>query len=198
MADADTSKVAGEQQETVETVDSLKARLAEMDTTIKALSDESTKHKNLRRQAEKERDELKKAKPTQSSEEDYKSLWQQTTEKLSKTLERTKSSDIRTALSEQLTKSRVASDRFDAAIGLIDRALIEWDEDAGVDPHSVTAAVQKLKAQHAFLFETTVSPTDVKTPGDGGVKNSITRAAFDALSPKEKMEKMKAKVRLTD
>lgn len=197
MADATTESTAnGDSQETVE---SLKARLSEMESTVKSLSDEATKHKSIRRAVEKERDELRtKTKAAPTADEDYKALWQSTNEKLTKVQERAKTADIRSALNEQLTKSKVSSDKLNAAIGLIDRALIEWDEDAGVDTHSVTAAVQKLKSEHGFLFETTVAKTEVKTPGDGGTKNTISRAAFDALSPKDKAEKMRSGVKLTD
>jgi phage-related tail protein len=197
MAEANTeSNVSGEGQETV---DALKARLGEMETTLKSLSDEATKHKNIRRTVEKERDELRaKTKSTDQSTEDYKALWQQTTEKLTKVQERTKTADIRSALTEQLQKSKVASDKFDAALDLVDRSLIEWDEEAGVDRHSVTAAVQKAKSKYGFLFEMTVAATDPKQAGEGGIKNSITRAAFDALTPTEKVAKVKAKVQITD
>jgi len=195
---ADQAPVTGESQETVE---SLKARLAEMEVGFKSLSDEATKNKHLRRQAEKERDELRtKTKVTDKSDEDYKALWQQTTEKLTKVQERAKAADINSALNAQLLKSKVSADKVSAAIGLIDRALLEWDEDAGVDSHSVTAAVQKLKSTYGFLFESTVQAnTDVKTPSDGGTgKNTISRADFEALSPLEKAAKMKSGVKLKD
>jgi chromosome segregation ATPase len=170
-----------------------------METTLKSLSDEATKHKSIRRQVEKERDELRaKTKSVDQSTEDYKALWQETTQKLTKVQERTKTADIRSALTEQLTKSKVASDKFDAALDLVDRSLIEWDEDAGVDSHSVVAAVQKAKSKYGFLFEMTVAPTDPKPASEGGIKNSITRAAFEALSPSEKVAKVKAKVQVTD
>ena len=191
------SNVVGEPQ--AETVEALKARLSEMESTVKSLNDEATKHKSIRRQVEKERDELKaKTKSVDTSTEDYKALWQQTTEKLTKVQERAKTNDVKAALTEQLTKSKVASDKFSAALDLVDRALIEWDEDNGVDSQSVVAAVQKMKSKYGFLFESTVGPTDVKTPGDGGQKNSITRAAFDALSPADKFAKIKQKVVITD
>ena len=189
------SDVTSESQETVE---SLKVRLGEMETTIKALSDESTKHKNIRRTVEKERDEWKAKARTPAQEEDHKALHAETLAKLTKVQERTKASDIRSALTEQLSKSKVASDKFDAALDLVDRALIEWDEDNGVDPHSVVAAVQKAKSKYGFLFESVVSATDVVKPGEGGIKNTISRTAFDALSPKDKAAKIKSGVKVTE
>lgn len=199
MTEEVTKTEQGAGGEPVETVESLKARLAEAETTVSSLTAESTKHKHLRRAAEKERDELKgKVKSSDQSDQDYKALWQQTTEKLTKSLERAKKSDINTALTEQFGKTKVASDRFGAALKLIDTNLIEWDEDGGVDKRSVVAAVQKLKSEHNFLFESTVDRTDVKHAGDAGTKNTITRALFDTLSPKDKMEKVKSKVSIID
>src|SRR5579862_7923400 len=154
--------------EPAETVESLKEKLAELESTVSSLNAEATKNKHLRRAAEKERDELKKNKPADQSDKDYKTLWEQTNEKLSKSLERAKKADINTALAEQFGKTKVAADRFGAALKLIDSNLIEWDEDTGVDSRSVVAAVQKLKSEHGFLFETTVDKTDVKTAGDAG------------------------------
>lgn len=191
-----TSNADGDQQETVE---SLKARLTEMDTTLKSLSDEATKNKNLRRQAEKERDALKVAKTeVNKSDEDYKNLWSQTTEKLTKAVAKAKDADIKSSLADEFGRAKVAGDKVSAALGLIDRTLIEWDEDAGTDAQSVKAAVQKLKSTYGFLFESTVNPTDVVRPGDGGTKTSITRAAFDALSPLDRVAKLKSGVKLTD
>jgi len=192
-----SASVNGDSQETVE---SLKARLAELDSTVASLNSEATKHKALRRQAEKERDEFKtKVKTTDTSEQDYKQLWQQTNDKLSKTLERAKKADINTALSEQFNKSKVSSDKFGAALKLVDHSLIEWNEDEGIDGRSITAAVQKLKSEHGFLFESMVAATDPKTPGDASSKNNtITRTAFEALSPMDKAAKMKSGIKLID
>jgi hypothetical protein len=188
--------VVGEPEETVE---SLKAKLTELETTVTSLNGEAAKHKTLRRAAEKERDVLKtKVKVTDQSDQDYKALWTTTNDKLTKTLERAKKADINTALSAQFGKTKVASDRFDAALKLVDTNLVEWDEDAGVDSHSVVAAVAKLKSEHGFLFETTVNRTDVKQPGDGGSQNTLTRSIFDTLSSADKAAKIKAKVKIID
>jgi hypothetical protein len=182
-----------------ETVESLKSKLSELEGVNKTLSDEATKNKHLRRTAEKERDELKKAKKTtESSDEDYKKLWSEANDKLTKATERAKKSDINTALAEQFAKTKVAGDKIAAAMKLVDHSLIEWDEDAGVETQSVTAAVQKLKKEHSFLFETIVGKTDVKNPGDAGGKNKITRSEFDLLTPQEKRAKVKDKVTITD
>lgn len=199
MSESDNNteqSVGGDPQETVE---SLKAKLNELSSTVESLSAEAAKNRNLRRQAEKERDELKKFKGTQSeNEQDYKQLWSESNEKLSKVMEKTKRSDIQVAALAQLQKSKVAQDKVDAALGLIDSSLIEWDETSGVDRQSVTAAVQKLKSQYGFLFETTIAATgEPKVPGDGSsAANTLTRAEFELLSPIDKRAKMKAGVKL--
>jgi hypothetical protein len=200
MADGATKPEAPAGGEPVETVETLKAKLAEMESTISSLDAEATKNKHLRRKAEKERDEARKTKPAgDGSDKDYKTLWEQSNEKLTKSLERAKQSDINTALTEQFGKTKVAQDRYAAALKLIDANLVEWDEDNGVDKSSVVAAVAKLKNEHKFLFESTVDPTDPKKPGDAGSKGTtITRTLFDNLTPHEKVEKMKAKVKIID
>lgn len=192
-----TEQVSG--GEPAETVETLRARIAELDSTVTSLNGEAAKHKSLRRAAEKERDELKRNKPADSSDKDYKTLWEQSNEKLTKSLERAKKADINTALTEQFGKTKVAQDRYSAALKLIDANLVEWDEDNGVDKSSVVAAVAKLKNEHKFLFESTVEPTNPKKPGDAGSNGtSITRTLFDSLSPAEKVEKVKAKVKIID
>jgi hypothetical protein len=199
MSDADTKTPASTDGESVETVESLKAKLAEYESTVSSLNGEAAKHKALRRAAEKERDDLKKNKPANDkSDQDYKTLWEQSNDKLTKSLERAKKADINTALTEQFGKTKVASDRYAAALKLIDSTLVEWDEEAGVDKSSVVAAVQKLKSEHKFLFESTVESTDVKNAGDAGTKNTISRSIFDTLSPADKMAKVKSKVKIVD
>jgi hypothetical protein len=194
--DNNTSPGAGEPAETIE---SLKAKLAETSEAVQALTAEATKNKALRRKAEQERDELKKKPPASNdSTEDYKKLWEETNTKLSKTLERAKTADINSALTDQFGKTKVASDRFAAALKLVDSTLVEWDEDTGVNKASVVAAVQKLKSEHKFLFESTVDATDPKNAGDGRTGNTITRSIFDALSPKDKAAKVKSGAKIID
>jgi hypothetical protein len=199
MSGTDTKIEQGSDEGQAETVESLKAQLSELQNSVSSLTAEATKNKALRRAAEKEKDALKaKVKNTESSDEDYKTLWEQSNEKLSKSLERAKKADINSALTAQFGKTKVASDRFDAATKLIDTNLIEWDEETGVDSRSVVAAVQKLKSEHKFLFEGTVDPTDVKNAGDAKQGSTITRSIFDTLSPKDKSAKMKSGVKVID
>jgi hypothetical protein len=199
MTDVVTKTEASTDGDSVETVESLKAKLADMETTVGSLTAEATKNKVLRRKAEQERDEVKKSKPVNDkSDEDYKKLWEQSNDKLTKTLERAKKADINTALTEQFGKTKVASDRYAAALKLVDAQLVEWDEDTGVDKSSVVAAVAKLKGEHKFLFEGTVEATDVKNAGDAGSKNTITRSIFDSLSPADRVAKVKSKVKIID
>jgi hypothetical protein len=198
MSDADTKTTAGSGGEPEVTIESLQAQLVEQSEAVAALTAEATKNKALRRKAEQERDDLKTKVKTSDGDKDYKALWTQTNEKLTKTLEKAKSADINAALTDQLGKAKVASDKFGAARKLIDSTLIEWDEDAGIDQQSIVAAVQKLKSEHGFLFETTVQKTDVKNPGEAGSTTTIARSAFDALSPTDKAAKVKAKVKIID
>jgi hypothetical protein len=199
MSDADTKTQQGSDVDSADTVESLKAQLTELQGSVSTLTAEATKNKALRRAAEKERDGLKtKVKTTESTDEDYKTLWEESNNKLSKSLERAKKSDINSALIAQFGKTKVASDRIDAAAKLVDFNLIEWDEETGVDSRSVVAAVQKLKSEHKFLFEGTVEPTDVKNAGDGKTGSTITRSIFDTLSPKDKASKMKSGIKVID
>lgn len=199
MSDVDTKTKPEGGGEPTETVESLKVKLTEMEESVTALTAEATRNKHLRRAAEKERDDLKKLKPADSSDKDYKALWTDANDKLTKSLEKAKKADINTALTNQFGKAKVASDKFNAALKLVDSTLVEWDENAGIDGTSVVAAVAKLKGEHPFLFETTVASTDPKKPGDGNTTGStITRAAFDALSPIEKVAKAKTKVTVID
>jgi hypothetical protein len=192
-----TTATSGEGQE--ETVESLKAKIAEYESTVESLNGEAAKHKTLRRQAEKERDTLRKNKPASDGSEDYKKLYEESNKKIAKTLERAKSADINTALHAQFGKAKVASDKILAAQKLVDSSLLEWDEDSGVDNTSVIAAVAKLKSEHPFLFEGTVAPTNVVNAGDGGTqKSTITRAQFASLSPVDQVAKMKAKVKIVE
>jgi DNA repair exonuclease SbcCD ATPase subunit len=204
MADAkEESKDADDVKEKEETVSISKTEFEELHSSIKSLSDEATKNKHLARAAQKERDDLKKKiqKQTDPTGQDYKDLWQESNDKATKLLEKAKAADIKVALHAQLQKAKVAADRLDAALDLVDKGLIEWDEDSGVDGHTITAAVSKLKSKHAFLFETTVKATDSPIlPGDnkGQEQNRMAREDFMKLPTAEKVKVSKAKVVLFD
>ncbi len=210
--DNDSASSGGGQE--VVTVESLQEKLDAAKEQIDSLTGESTKQKNLRRKAEKERDELKKkVKPTSNdddeSEDDdeeegegnkkYKKLWKDANAQTTKLLERAKKADINTALTAQFGKAKVAADRYSAALQLIDHSLVEWNDDTGVDGDSVEAAVQGLKKNHPFLFEQTVSTTNPKKPGkQGGDGKTISRTAFLELGPTERLESRKAGVKVVD
>lgn len=180
--EADTD--AGEHQ--TETLESLRA---ERD----ALAAEAAKERGIRKTLQAERDKAKKATQTapKDSGEDYKQLWEQSNSKLTKMQEQVKQSAVKAALTTKLSASKVQADKLDAAIALLDQSLVEWDEDSGVDNQSITAAVQKLKGNYAWLFETKVTANQLKPAAEGSATGkTITRAEFDRLSPADKMTKM--------
>lgn len=179
----------GDQQVSVEV---MKSRIAELEA-------EAAKHRNIRKSVERERDELK-AKTKSTTDQDYKSLWQQEAEAKSKLLTRVKSAAVNEAVTQRLTKAGVVPDAIEAAAKLVDANLIEWDEDNGVDGASVTAAVAKLKSQYGILFESKVAKTEPKNPADGSSTNAneMKRSDFDKLDPLERMARIKKGTRIVD
>lgn len=185
-----TAKTGGDQQPTVE---ELKAQLEEA-------TREAAKLRNIKKDLEKQRDELKKAKKTDTdSTEDYKQLWQEQQEKATKILEKVKSSDINSAVTAQLGKVKIVPEYAEAAMKLLDKSLVEWDEDTGVDNQSVVAAVQKLKGAYPWMFEKKVTGTDIKEPAGGSNSDkTMKRAEFDKLQPLERHELIRKGYQLVD
>lgn len=171
--DLDSNNDGGDHQPTLE---ELQAKLLEA-------QGEAAKYRNIAKQAQRDRDELKKKKPeAQPGSEDYKQLWQETNDKLTKMQQRTKEAAINAALTAQLTKAGVSPDWMDAAARLADGSLVEWDEEAGVDNGSVIATVQKLKSAYPGFFNKKVNRTDAKNPSDGpSQEKTISRAEYDQL-----------------
>jgi hypothetical protein len=184
----DTSKADGGQQ----TVEELQAELT------KARAD-AAKERGIRTKLQQERDNAKKSQK-ESADEDYKSLWTQEKERAEKLLDRAKQSAVESAVKAKLTKAGVLADAIDAATKLIDRELVVWDDEGGVDEVSAQAAVAKLKGQFGFMFEKKVSANEPKQSADkvGSGEKTMSRAAFDALSPLSKSEKMKGGWKLFD
>lgn len=182
--------VGGDQQDV--SVEELKALNAKLEA-------EAAKHRNIRKKVEQERDEYKQKVKT-SQDEDYKSLWQQEVEEKNKLMATVKGSAVNSALTAQLTKAGVLPDAIEAAIGLVDQQMIEWDRDSGVDSASVTAAVAKLKAKHAFMFEKKVARTEPKSPADGSSTdaNEMKRSDFEKLNPIERFERIKKGLKVVD
>lgn len=162
---------------------------------------DAAKNRSIRKKLEKERDSLKKTKATESSEEDYKNLWQQEQAARTKLVERTRRADVNTAATARLTKVGVIPDAVEAALNLIDATKVEWDEENGVDEVSIQAQVSQLKTKYPFMFEKKISNTNVKTPASGKTiddENSIFRSDFDKLSPKEKALKISKGIKVVD
>ena len=180
---ADAKEQGGGDQPTLE---SLQAEL-------NAARNEAAKEKSIRTKLQQERDAAKSAKKQETSnEDDYKKLWAEQTEKLSKIQEKVKSTSVDSVVKAKLAKAGVLPDAIDAATQLVDRGMVSWDEESGVDEVSAQAAVAKLKSQYGFMFEKKVSATDPKQPAEG--KNNgakvITRSEFDSLSAAEKVSRM--------
>lgn len=185
LNEPDGSDTAGGGQQNIE---ELVSQLNESRNAIAKL-------KNINKQVITERDELKKSKPTLQNEEDYKVLWQQSNDKLSGLLEKTKSATISAALTTQLQKAGIIGDWLDAAVQLADKSLIEWDEETGIDGQSVIATVQKLKSKHSAMFEKKVGVNLAKEAAEGTTsEKTISRAEFDRLmrdNPQEWQRKRK-------
>ena len=135
----------------------------------KRLEAEATKHRNIRKKAEKDRDELKKqlGSKKEDTQEDYKKLWTETKAENEKFLGDVKTASVNSVVSAKLSKMGVIPDAMEAALKLVDHKLIEWDRDAGVDESSVSAAMAKLKSAYPFMFEKQIRGNSVKTPADG-------------------------------
>lgn len=178
----DADKDAGEQP----TVEELQAELA-------AAHAEAAKLKGIRDDLKKQRDDLKKKVPAKSdSDEDYKSLWEESNQKLTKMQEAIKSRDVKDALRTKLLSSKVQADKIEAALQLADQKLVEWDEEEGVRKSSVDATVQKLKGSFGWLFESKVAGTpEPKSPSEGSSSDkTITRAEWSQLSPQQQRDKI--------
>lgn len=177
----------------------LQKKLNELMAERDAAAAEAAKYRKLQKDAIAERDALKKQAPVQKNDEDYKQLWTETTDKLSKTLERVKTADINSALSAQLTKAGLSQSWFDAAVKLVDRDLVEWNEDTGVDRQSITAAVAKLKSAYPAMFEKLIKGVDPKDASNGSSESkTMTRQEFDRLDPIARAKRMREGWKLTE
>lgn len=188
----------GDQQPTIE---ELKAQLDALKTEADEAKADAAKLRGIKKDLEKQRDELKKSKKgDDDSNEDYKKLWQEAQDKLTKGQERAKSSDINAAVAAQLAKVKIVPEYQEAAVKLLDKGLIEWDEENGVDSQSVVAAIQKLKSSYNWMFEKKVAGADLKPAADGASNNDKTmkRAEFDKLDAAARYEVIKKDYRIVD
>jgi hypothetical protein len=187
--------VGGDQQEV-----SIEDRLAVAEARAQKAEAEAAKHRGIRKQVEKERDEYK-AKTKTSQDEDYKALYQAELNERSKLTSHVKTSAIKSAVHAQLVKVGVNPAFASDAVDLMDQSLIEWDLESGVDATSVTGAVQKFKSAKPHYFEKALKGVDPKTPADGGNNlnaNTMTRSEFAKLDPKTRAERMQKGWKLTD
>jgi small-conductance mechanosensitive channel len=176
-----------------ESVDELKSQIARLEA-------EATKHRKVRQQVEKERNELRE-KTKSSQDEDYKTLYQTTLDEKSKLHTHVKTQAVNSAVEKQLTKLGVNPALMEAALKLVDHSMVDFDIESGVDSTGVTAAGQKFKSTYSAFFEKPVKGADVKTPGSGASTdnaNTMTRSEFDRLDPHVRAERMKKGWKLTD
>lgn len=168
--------------EGTESVESLKAALEEARAEAAA---NRGKLKTVIAERDTLKQTVKKAPPTDEEGNDYKTLYAQEQGARGKLLEKVKNSDIRSAATARLTKAGVLPEALELAIQSLDKSLIEWDEDNGVDETSLTAAVQKLKGNFGFIFEKKVSSTKPVIPVDGSTSNGdekvMSRAEYRKL-----------------
>lgn len=180
-------------------VDGDQPTIEELKAALEKANGEAAKLRKLKKEIEADRDALKKAKPVDSVDQDYKSLWSEAQERSAKILDKVKNSDISTALTAQLGKAKVDPQFAEAAAKLADRGLIEWDEDSGVSEQSVVAAVQKLKRDFPAMFEKKVGGADIKDVAGGSTpEKTIRRAEFDKLPPAARATKIRDGYKLVD
>ena len=60
---------------------------------------------------------------------------------------------------------------LDAVSRLVDLSKVELSEDGSVKPESITAVLESLKAEKAYLFGATPTPTNIGNPGGGAPNN---------------------------
>ena len=93
-------------------VEELQAELAEANA-------DRAKLQGIKKNLIKERDDWKKKVPAKSdSDEDYKSLWEESNSKHTKLQEALKDRDVKDALRSKLLSSKVQADKIDAALQL--------------------------------------------------------------------------------
>lgn len=179
----DVEADVGGDQQTLESVEELKAQIAKANA-------EAAKHKSIAKKAIADRDAAN-AKTKTSQDEDYKTLYQTALDEKSKLHAHVKTGAVKAALTEQLTKIGVDPRFINDAVDLIDHNSVEWDIESGVDSTSITAAAQKFKGARPAFFEKQLKSADVKNAGQGssGEQNTMTRAEYRALSPEVRTER---------
>jgi len=167
------------------TVEQLQAELAEARA-------EAARLKGIKEDLKKQRDDLKKKVPakSESTDEDYKALWEDSHQKLTKMQDAIKMSQKENALRDKLIAAKVQSDKVNAALKLADLNMVEWDEDSGVDGTTVTAAVQKLKKDYGWMFESKVAGTpEPKSASEASSSDkTISRAEWNKLPPQRQRD----------
>lgn len=166
--------------------------IAERDAAIA----DATKQRSIKQKIAKERDSLKQTPATDTdtaNDVKYKALWEQSQTELETIRTSSRETQLSAALTEQLSKSGIKADALVAGRKLVDRSMIEFNDDGSIDDMSVVGAMQALRAESPFLFESKIAPTSTKTPAASNTaSNEITRSEFDALSPVQKSEAMRA------
>lgn len=183
------------------TGDDAESRISALEDQINKLTAEATTQRKLKQRAIKERDELKGNQNNDDEKSNYRSLYENERIKNEAMVEQAKQASIDAAVSQQLTKVGVLPDAVGAATKLLDRDLIEWDMQAGLDQSSVEAAIAKLKYDHKFLFEGRVTSTKPRTPADTTSSKSskeMTRSDFNELSPQEQASRVKNGYKIID
>lgn len=201
MSDA-TNTTADTDATTNQTTNTPTFDIESINAELETLRAENAKLKQIKRGVTKERDELKnKVNNTDQSDENFRELYKQRDEAYNKLYGQLKQTAIDNAVRDQLTKLSIQPDTFDAALKLLDRNLIDWNEEDGVDLIGLDAATKKLKSSFGFLFEKKVTTTDPKTPASSKQNinsKEIPRSEFFKLPPNEQMKLAKAKYIITD
>lgn len=166
-------------------------RITALEAQIEKLNAEAATQRKLKQRAIQK---LEEQQSTQTNDEDksnnWKQLYEQEKTEKQQLLDKAKNASIEAAITQQLTKVGILPDGVKAAAKLLDKDLIEWDPQNGLDEGSVEASIALLKHNYSFLFESKVNATKPKNPADGKDKSEkeITRGEFDRLPPKQKAE----------
>lgn len=154
-----------------------------LEKEVQNLRAEAASQRKLKQRLSKDLDELKAKGNNSKGEESFKSLYEQEKQAREALERQARETSIQAAVNEQLSQVGVQPDVMKAASKLINKDLIDWDAQEGLDKSSVESAVALLKSEYPVLFETKVPSTKPKVPSDGKTSSSkeITRSEFNKL-----------------
>lgn len=172
----------------------------EMKAELEKLRIDLAKERGIRKNVQKERDELKKNPKKDEGNENYKDLYQKELTERQRLAERVKSKEINSSVKDQLLSIGILPGAVEAAVKLADSSLIAYDDDTGVDSFSAETAAKALKAKFPFMFETKINNSKNRLADNGkdAETKEIKRADFFKLDPVAQAKKMKEGFKVID